>query len=95
MAGFCAAVDNRGLKRLYERGDRSKLPADMADKIEDILSALDVASDPQELHRPSYRLHALTGDRRGFWAVTVRANWRIVFRFEAGHARDVDFVDYH
>jgi toxin HigB-1 len=44
---------------------------------------------------PSFRLHVLTSDLRGVWAVTVRANWRIVFRFEDGNARDVDLVDYH
>jgi toxin HigB-1 len=32
---------------------------------------------------------------KGFWAVTVRANWRIIFRFASGKALDVDFVDYH
>jgi proteic killer suppression protein len=32
---------------------------------------------------------------KGFWAVTVRANWRIVFRFEDGKAFDVDLMDYH
>jgi plasmid maintenance system killer protein len=31
---------------------------------------------------------------KGFWAVTVRANWRVIFRFDDG-ARDVDYVDYH
>jgi plasmid maintenance system killer protein len=25
----------------------------------------------------------------------VRANWRIVFRFERGKAFDVDLLDYH
>ena len=44
---------------------------------------------------PGYRLHPLRGEWRGFWAVTVSANWRIVFRFEGGHAWDVDLVDYH
>ena len=29
------------------------------------------------------------------WAVTVRANWRVIFRFEDGHAADVDYLDYH
>lgn len=43
----------------------------------------------------SFRLHALTGNLRGFWAVTVRANRRIIFRFEDGTAFDVDLVDYH
>ncbi len=41
------------------------------------------------------KLHALKGDLKGFWAVTVRANWRIIFRFKDAKAFDVDFIDYH
>ena len=44
---------------------------------------------------PGFRLHPLKDGRRGFWAVTVRANWRVIFRFVDGHAYDVDYVDYH
>ncbi len=44
---------------------------------------------------PGFRLHALKGNLKGFWAVIVRANWRIVFRFAAGDVIDVDYVDYH
>ena len=44
---------------------------------------------------PGFRLHALKGDLRGFWAFTVRANWRIVWRFDGGDAFDVDLTDYH
>jgi proteic killer suppression protein len=47
------------------------------------------------MNRPSFRLHRLKGSLQGFWAVTVRANWRIVFRFEDGKIYDVDLVDYH
>lgn len=86
---------HRGLKRFYERHDRAKLPADMIEKIEDILAALDIAAGPEDMNRPSFRLHALKGDRKGQWAVTVRANWRVVFSFAGGHACDVDFTDYH
>jgi proteic killer suppression protein len=89
------AFRHKGLKRLYEQGDRSKLPADMIDKIETILAALDAATLPEHLDRPSFRLHPLTGDRKGQWAVTVRANWRIVFAFEGSNVIEVDFVDYH
>jgi proteic killer suppression protein len=32
---------------------------------------------------------------KGFWAVTVRANWRVIFRHEGGDAFDVDYLDYH
>jgi proteic killer suppression protein len=44
---------------------------------------------------PTFGLHALKGDLKGYWSVTVRANWRVIFRFEDGQARDVDLVDYH
>lgn len=67
----------------------------MVEKTETILAALDAAAEPADMDRPSFRLHPLTGDRKGQCAVTVRANWRIVFRFEGGHAHDVDFTDYH
>jgi proteic killer suppression protein len=86
---------HRGLKKLYERGDRSQIGADLIRKVENILATLDAADTPQALDLPGYRLHALKGDRRGFWSVTVRANWRIIFRFEDGDALDVELVDYH
>ena len=67
----------------------------MVERIRDILALLDVAVEPDHLARPSLKLHPLKGKLQGWWAVTVRANWRIVFRFEAGNAYDVDFIDYH
>ena len=86
---------HKGLKRLYAADDRSKVPPELAERLRDILALLDVAAEPAHLDRPSLRLQPLKGDLRGFWAVTVRANWRIIFRFEDGHAHDVDFIDYH
>jgi toxin HigB-1 len=44
---------------------------------------------------PGFRLHPLKGQMKGFWSVTVRANWRVIFRFAEGQAEDVDLVDYH
>ena len=86
---------HRVLKRLFERGDRSQIGGHVLHRVENILSALDAAEAPQALDLPGYRLHRLTGDRRGYWSVTVRANWRIIFRFENGDALDVELVDYH
>ena len=86
---------HRGLKRLYERGDRSGIRPDLLETVEDILARLDEAATPQALNLPGYRLHPLKGDLQGFWSVTVRANWRIVFRFEEAAAFDVEFIDYH
>jgi proteic killer suppression protein len=65
------------------------------DTVEEILTLLDAADTPQALDLPGYRLHPLKGELRGFWSLTVRANWRIIFRFEGGDAWDVELTDYH
>lgn len=86
---------HKGLKLLYEQGDRRKVSAGQAEKIERILARLDQAADPSGMDLPSYRLHPLKGDLAGFWSVTVNGNWRIIFRFGDGRASDVDLIDYH
>lgn len=86
---------HRGLKRLYERGDRSGIRPDLVGAVERILTVLDTASSAQALDLPGYRLHPLKGELRGFWSVTVRAHWRIVFRFLGTDAFDVELIDYH
>ena len=86
---------HRGLKRLYERGDRSGIRPDLLETAERILTVLDSAATPQALDLPRYHLHPLKGDLQGLWSVTVRANWRIVFGFDGSDAVDVELIDYH
>ena len=86
---------HRGLKRLYERGDRSGIRPDLVAVVADILARLDGADTPQAMNVPGYRLHPLKGGLKGLWSVTVRANWRIVFRLENADAFDVELIDYH
>jgi toxin HigB-1 len=87
---------HKGLKRLYEDDDRRGLAADQVEKIRRILLLLDDATSEKGLDLPGLKLHSLKGTRQGFWSVTVKANWRIVFRFDdAGTANDVELIDYH
>lgn len=86
---------HKGLKRLYENGDRAGLRQDLVERIEGILLVLDEAEEIRDIDRQTFRLHALKGDLKGYWSVTVRANWRIIFRFDGEHVWDVDLVDYH
>jgi proteic killer suppression protein len=86
---------HRGLRRLYEDDDRRGLNAEHVPKIRTILARLDVAKRPEDMDVAGLRFHALKGDLNGFWSVTVRANWRIIFRFEGQNATDVDYLDYH
>lgn len=86
---------SRRLQRLYERGDRRRIPPSHVEKVEDILAQLDVATSPQDMNKPGFRLHPLSGDLAGLWAVTVSENWRIIFRVLDGNVTDVDYLDYH
>ncbi len=86
---------HRGLKRFYELGDPRGIRPDLVDTVQEILTVLDGVTTPQGMNLPGYRLHPLKGDRKGFWAVTVTANRRIIFRFEGANAYDVELIDYH
>lgn len=88
-------IAHKGLLAFFERGDARRIPASLAPRIRRILSDLDAAVQPGDMNLPGYRLHPLTGDRRGQWSVRVSGNWRIVFRFEGSTAVDVSLVDYH
>ena len=86
---------HKGLRLLLEDDDGSKLPQEMLARISLILSTLHASEEIEGVNVPTFRLHPLKGDLKGAYAITVRANWRIIFRFEDGDAFDVDFVDYH
>ena len=77
-------------------GRRSEpVSAALRDRLENVLAVLDAATTATDLDLPGYRLHALKGDLKGLWSVTVSGNWRITFRVEDGNVFDVDLTDYH
>lgn len=86
---------HKALQKLYTDDGRRGLPPEQIERLQLVLSALAQAKQISELQRPSFRLHPLKGDYKGFWSITVRAQWRIVFRFVGEIAYDIDLVDYH
>ena len=90
-----ASFRHRGLKQLYEADVHRGISAAHVDKIKRILARLDEATEVRNMALPGFGLHPLKGKRKGFWAVSLSGNWRIVFRFENGNAYDVDLIDYH
>ncbi len=88
-------IRHRGLRRLYEDDDRRGVNPEHVDKVRTILAQLDRAARPDDMALPGLKLHPLKGALTGFWSVTVRANWRIIFRFDGKHVIDVDLIDYH
>ncbi len=86
---------HKGLEAFYSTGSKAGIQPVHAKRLRELLTALSVASGPQDLGRPSWRLHGLSSDRAGFHAVTVQANWRLTFRFIGADIELLDYLDYH
>jgi len=89
------SIRHQGLKRLYEEHNPRGVFAEHVEKLRRILARLEAAQLATDMDLPGYRLHALKGELRGWYAVTVSGNWRVIFRFADGDALDVDYIDYH
>lgn len=86
---------HKGLEIFYRTGSKAGIQPRHAVRLRAQVSALDAASKPQDMNFPAWRLHSLTGNLAGFWAVQVSGNWRLVFRFDGEDAELVDYLDYH
>ena len=86
---------HKGLEAFYSTGTTKGIQAAHAAKLGRILGALDVAVVPEDLNFPSFRLHPLKGELKGYWSITVNGNWRVIFRFVGADVELVDYVDYH
>lgn len=86
---------HKGLEKFFTSGSLAGIQAANATRLRQVLALLDEARRVKDMDAPGLRLHPLKGDRKGLWAVTVQANWRVVFKFEDGNAYVVDYLDYH
>jgi len=73
------------LRQLFDEDDARGVNPEYVGKLENILASLDAAPTIEHMNMLSFRLHPLKGAYKGLWAVTVRANWRVIFRFDNGH----------
>ncbi len=86
---------HKGLERFYATGSTKGIHSHHAARLRELLTALSVARSAADLDRPSWRVHGLAGNRAGFYAVTVQANWRLTFRFVGQNVELLDYLDYH
>ncbi|SOB77408.1 proteic killer suppression protein [Marinobacter sp. LV10R510-11A] len=83
-------------QELYSKGRSKKFPPDVASRAARKLEYVHLAEQLEDLKvPPGNRLHPLSGDRQGQYAISINDQWRICFRFEDGDAYDVEVCDYH
>ena len=90
IKSFC----HKGLKRLFETGERSGVSADLAGRLRRQLDVLNRTRSTTDLNLPGYRLHR-EGGRAGTWSVSASHNWCVTFTFEGEDAFNVDLEHYH
>jgi proteic killer suppression protein len=88
-------IRHKGLRLLYEKDQTKGVRQDQIRRLRAILARLEASTTPADMDFPGLRLHPLSGDLSGFYAVDVSGNWRVIFRFEGEDATDIDLIDYH
>ena len=86
---------HKGVENFYRTGSKAGIQPNHAENLKEQLFMLDNARSVADLNVPGWRLHRLSGDLRGHWAIRVSGNWRLTFKFEAEDAILVDYQDYH
>lgn len=86
---------HKGLEKFYHTGSKMGIQARHSSRLRKILTVLDQAVNPAQCSLPGFRLHELKGNRKGIWAITVQANWRVTFRFTDEDVEIVNYEDYH
>ncbi|MEQ1705767.1 MAG: type II toxin-antitoxin system RelE/ParE family toxin [Rickettsiales bacterium] len=89
---------HKGLKRLYMEDSGRGVPPDTVDKLRKMFAYMDDMQDPDELRMlPAWKVHTLTGDRKGAWSLSVTRNRRLTFRIDEAEEEifDVNLEDYH
>ena len=88
------SIKSKALKKLWVKGDTSKVDSQHVERLQIRLNLLDAAVVIDDMDRPGFRLHSLQGYENR-WAVNVSGNWRLTFDFVEGNAYVVDYEDYH
>ena len=87
---------DRRTQDLYARGKAKRFPPGVARRAARKLEYVDLATTLEDLKNPPGNwLHALKGDRKGQYSISVNDQWRICFRFVDGDAYDVEICDHH
>lgn len=73
-----------------------KLPIEIQNIGRRKLRMLNNAVDIADLRiPPANRLEKLSGKLKDFYSIRINDQWRIIFKWKAGNAFEVEIIDYH
>jgi proteic killer suppression protein len=86
---------HKGLRRFYETGSSAGIQPKHKKRLRLQLVAMDTATLIEDMDIPGFKLHALKGERKNIWAISVSGNWRLTFEFHDSNVYLLDYEDYH
>lgn len=87
---------NSETEHFFATGKSRRLPTEILKRAAMRMNQLHAATCVEDLRLPPFnQLEKLSGNRAGQWSIRINSQWRVCFRFKAGHAHDVEIVDYH
>jgi toxin HigB-1 len=90
-----SSFKHKGLQQFYATGSTAGIRSEHQKRLRLQLTALDTSHTLDDMNIPGFRPHPLKGNRKGYWAIAVSGNWRLVFRFANGNVYDLNYEDYH
>jgi toxin HigB-1 len=82
--------------KIFQGNYSRKFPSEIQKTARRRLVNLDSATALTDLGAlPGNRLHSLKGNRAGQHSISINIQWRICFKWQNGHAYNVEIVDYH
>ena len=81
---------------IYNGTQSRKLPPTIQNVARRKLRMIAAAKQVRDLRiPPGNRLESLYDDLDGFWSIRINDQWRIIFQFDNGGAKNVEITDYH
>ncbi len=83
-------------EKIWQGQRVSKIPLTVQEIGRRKLRMINSAVDLTDLHiPPANRLEKLSGDLKNFYSIRINEQWRIIFKWNAGNASEVEILDYH
>jgi proteic killer suppression protein len=96
FAAMIESFKDKETEKVWNREFSKKLPHDIQERALMKLQQLHAAGDLKDLSIPaSNQLEPMKGNRKGQHSIRINMQWRICFKWNDGHAEDVEITDYH
>ena len=87
---------SRETERIWEGTRSNKIPPEVQKVGRRKLRMINNSIDINDLRiPPSNHLEKLKGNLKDFYSIRINDQWRIIFKWEAGQAQEVEIIDYH